>query len=144
MRIRFKKDELLTPKAMGCFRLVYHGGGWIPPTPLRSQALLHLGRWNFTCTYHLTYIFRICQERFNFTAWMAWIWPWFFGLNFALKSVLTLKDNIAFLRFYFNLPIVNPDFFSNEDLVPTLPPPLLLISGKFCKLTKIESSEVPS
>ena len=25
MRIRFKKDELLTPKAMGCFRLVYHG-----------------------------------------------------------------------------------------------------------------------
>ena len=34
---------------MGCFRLVIMGGGFIP-TPQRSQALLHLRRWNFTCT----------------------------------------------------------------------------------------------
>ena len=49
------------------------------------------------------YISRICQEKFNYAAWMAWIGPWFFGLNFALKKYLT------FLRQYLRNPLA--DFF---------------------------------
>ena len=36
-----KKARVLTPKTMGCLRLVYHGGGGFHP-PLRSQPLWHL------------------------------------------------------------------------------------------------------
>ena len=34
-------NKKLTPKFMGCLRLVYHGGGGFHP-PLRSQPLWHL------------------------------------------------------------------------------------------------------
>ena len=29
----YRCAEILTPKTMGCLRLVYHGGGGIPPPP---------------------------------------------------------------------------------------------------------------
>ena len=34
-----KKNINLTPKTMGCLRLVYHGGGWIPPPPKISAPM---------------------------------------------------------------------------------------------------------
>ena len=86
---------------MGCFRLVYHGGGGFPPPPLRSQALLHLGM----CTYHIVFglYFQNMSKEIQFYCLN--------GLNLALIfwPEFGLENRLTFRRRYLRNPLA--DFF---------------------------------
>ena len=102
MRTRLKKDELLTPKAMGCFRLVYHGGGCFPPPTKISGPIAPR---NVKLFMHVVFglYFQNMSKKIQFHCLN--------GLNLALIfwPEFGLEKRLTFRRRYLRNPLA--DFF---------------------------------
>ena len=128
MRIRFKKDELLTPKAMGCFRLVYHGH---PPPEISGPIAPRKVKFYMHVSFDL--YFQNMSRKVQFYRLNGLNLALIFWLEFCLKKCLNFKRQHCFLTILFQFTNCKSRFFFKRGFSTNPSPPLLLISGKFCK-----------